>query len=181
MKFWGVLPLSLGVFLTLSSGRDAVDGGGQGKGASNTHQTVTVNQQDHVAVIRNYNGWTGWDAVWNYKAGLFATRLFHRRVCVVATMDLEVFPNLEALQHFKEQKPAKGAPPAHDVRFQIGKTHVQNIARFGDAIEHLCRELPTYYASQEQGANLHVLSPSCTNVGIQLFPAIYLCGHVPSC
>lgn len=46
---------------------------------------------------------------------------------------------------------AKGTSLAQGIRFLIGKTRVQNIARFGYAIEHLCRGLPTYYASQEQG------------------------------
>ncbi|XP_066495446.1 gastrokine-1-like isoform X2 [Tiliqua scincoides] len=186
MKFWVILPVSLGVFLTLSSGSNAVDGSSQKPGDSNTHQTVSVNQQDHVALIRSYNGRVGWDAVWNYKTGLFATRLFHKRVCVVATMDLEAFPNLEALHNFKEQKPAsaqlaKGTPPAQAVSFLIGKTRVQNVAQFGYPIEHLCRGLPSYYASQEQGKNLQVLSSSCTNAGIHRFAAIYLCGHIPSC
>ncbi|XP_053125033.1 gastrokine-1-like isoform X2 [Hemicordylus capensis] len=146
-----------------------------------THQVVAINLQGQMATIHNYNGRNGYDAVWDYSMGLFATRLFQKRVCVVAMMDWETFPELEALGYFKGQKLAKDTPQVHHLKFLIGKTHVQNTGQFGGAIEQLCRGIPTYYASQEEGADLLILSSTCTSAGIQHYLGIYLCGNIPSC
>nr|XP_056716066.1 gastrokine-1-like [Euleptes europaea] len=132
------------------SQEEVIDVSNQRNVDSYTHQTVNVNQQDEIANIHNYNGWNGWDAIWDYRKGLFATRLFRKRACVVATMDLKTFPRLETLSSSRGDKPEKNIPLAHGSRFSIGKTHVKNIAQFGYAIEQLCEGIPTYYAYQEQ-------------------------------
>ncbi|XP_077787333.1 gastrokine-1-like [Podarcis muralis] len=170
------------VSLTYSSASDVIAVKHQGNTDTSTHQAVKVNQQDQTANIHNYNGWNGWDAVWDYQKGLFAARLFRKRVCVVAAMDFELFPSLETLHSFKGQKLSESTLPPSDLTFLVGKTRVQNTVQFGSPIEQLCSGIPVYYASKEQGANLPLQSRGCANVGILrgLFN-IYLCGNIPSC
>ncbi|XP_060107325.1 gastrokine-1-like [Heteronotia binoei] len=181
MKFLKALAAFFGVILSWSLASEVINASNQRNVDSNTHQAVNVNQQAQIVNIHNYHGWNGWDAIWDYRKGLFATRLFRKRACVVATMDLKTFPRLETLSSFRGHKTGKNIPLSHDSRFSIGKTHVKNLAQFGLAIEQLCRGIPTYYAHPEQGTNLPALSPGCANVGILNLFGISLCGNIPNC
>ncbi|XP_077162227.1 gastrokine-1-like isoform X2 [Paroedura picta] len=185
MKFLKALAAFFGVVLSRSLasefGFQTDDVSNQRNVESNTHQAVNVNQQDQIATIHNYHGWNGWDAIWDYRKGLFATRLFRKRACVVAAMDLKTFPRLETLSSFRGSKFGRRIPLSYDSRFSIGKTHVKNLAQFSPEIEQLCRGIPTYSAYQEQGANLPALNPGCTNVGVLNLFGIYLCGNISNC
>ncbi|KAM4749074.1 gastrokine-1-like [Rhinophrynus dorsalis] len=131
----------LGAFLTQSLANDNIDIGNEGNIGGNVHQTVNINNQDHVASINTLNGWDSWDSICDYGRGVFATRLFGKKVCVVSKMDKAVFPSLDTLS---QQKPHSSNSQLF--KFNVNQVPIANIGIYGVHIEALCKGIPSYTA-----------------------------------
>ncbi|XP_073478127.1 gastrokine-1-like [Aquarana catesbeiana] len=122
---------------------DNVDVNNSGNDGGNVHQTVNINNQDKVANINNLNGWNSWDSICDYRQGVFATRLYGKKVCVVAKMENTKFPSLEVIGATYQQSPLN-APPSHFKYTLKNKVPIANIGIYGVHVEALCRGIPTY-------------------------------------
>ncbi|XP_068128467.1 gastrokine-1-like [Hyperolius riggenbachi] len=145
MKTLVIFAALLGTLLA----NDNVDVSNSGNVGGGVHQNVNINNQDHVANINNLNGWNSWDSVCDYGRGLFATRLYARKVCIVTKMDKTVFPSLEALRAATQQTPINTTPSL----FKYSSNHpvpIANIGIYGVHIETLCRGIPSYNAEISQ-------------------------------
>ncbi|XP_072004982.1 gastrokine-1-like [Engystomops pustulosus] len=119
---------------------DNININNQGNVGDNVHQTVNINNQDHVANINNLNGWNSWDSICDYARGVFATRLYGKKICVLTNIDTTVFPSLEVLK----QKPVKTTTRVFKVN--PNKVPIANIGIYGVHVEALCRGIPSYHA-----------------------------------
>ncbi|KAM4036886.1 gastrokine-1-like [Anomaloglossus baeobatrachus] len=128
---------------------DNIDINNQGNVGENVHQTVNINNQDHVANINNLNGWNSWNSICDYGRGVFATRLYGKQMCVVTKMDNAVFPSLEVLQ----QKPVQTT--THFFKYNVNEVPIANIGIYGVHIEALCGGIPSYTAEVSKGDKHH--------------------------
>ncbi|KAJ1091503.1 hypothetical protein NDU88_004626 [Pleurodeles waltl] len=113
MKVLIITAALFGVFVTRTGAKDDVNVSNQGNIGGDVHQTVNINNQDNIANINDFNGWDSWDSILDYNRGLFATRLFKKKACVVTKMNKAVFPTLAQLSKAVQEK--KGAACASGV------------------------------------------------------------------
>ncbi|XP_056425191.1 gastrokine-1-like [Hyla sarda] len=120
---------------------DNVNVNNEDNAGGNTHQTVNINNHDQVANVNNLNGWNSWDSVCDYGRGIFATRLYGKKMCVVTKIDKTVFPSLDVLSKVSQQKPVMTT-----TQFKINpnKVPIANIGIYGVHVEALCRGIPSY-------------------------------------
>ncbi|KAM4675073.1 gastrokine-1-like isoform 1-T1 [Discoglossus pictus] len=149
MKTMIVIATLLGALLTQSLANDNVNVNNEGNVGGDTHQTVNINNQDHIAKINNINGWQSWDFVADYGKGFAATRHFGRRTCIVTKIDKGVFPTLAQLATWKQQKQLTTTPLLF--KFNANQVPVANIGIYGVTIEALCKGLPSYTAEPSTG------------------------------
>ncbi|XP_044132948.1 gastrokine-1-like [Bufo gargarizans] len=123
---------------------DNINVNNQGNDGGNVHQTVNINNQDQVANIHNLNGWDSWDSICDYGKGVFATRLYGKKMCVVTKIDKTVFPSLEVLK----QNPVKTTTQLF--KFNINNVPIANIGIYGAHVEALCHGIPSYTADANQ-------------------------------
>ncbi|XP_073509739.1 gastrokine-1-like [Phyllobates terribilis] len=123
---------------------DNIDINNQGNVGDNVHQTVNINNQDQVANINHLNGWDSWNSIFDYRKGMFATRLYGKKICVVTKIDNTLFPHLEGLQ----QKSVKTT--MHLFKYNVNSIPIANIGIYGVHIEALCRGIPSYTADVNQ-------------------------------
>ncbi|XP_040271733.1 gastrokine-1-like [Bufo bufo] len=123
---------------------DNINVNNQGNDGGNVHQTVNIDNQDQVANIHNLNGWNSWDSICDYGKGVFATRLYGKKMCVVTKIDKTVFPSLEVLK----QNPVKTTKQLF--KFNINQIPIANIGIYGVHIEALCHGIPSYTADANQ-------------------------------
>uniref|UniRef100_A0A8C3S7Y2 Gastrokine-1 n=1 Tax=Chelydra serpentina TaxID=8475 RepID=A0A8C3S7Y2_CHESE len=132
----------------------SVNENNQGNDGGNSHQNVNINNQDHIANINSYNGWKGWDAVWDYSKGFMATRILSKKSCIIAKMNKNVMPSVvelpELIKEKKVRRRGKGPPPM-ELQFTISKTRVSDLAPYGKSVEAMCRGIPTYVAHEARG------------------------------
>ncbi|XP_053872719.1 gastrokine-1-like [Malaclemys terrapin pileata] len=155
MKLAIVIAALLGVFLTPIFANDNVNENNQGNDGGNSHQTVSINNDKHVANIDSNNGWSSWSSVWDYGNGYIATRILSKKACIIAKMNKNVMPDiLELPQLIKEKKEAgsRGPPPV-ELQFAVSKTRVSDLAQYGKSVESMCRGIPTYVAREAHGDN----------------------------
>ncbi|CAM5177972.1 unnamed protein product [Eretmochelys imbricata] len=147
-----VIASLLGVFLTPSLATDNVNENNQGNDGGNSHQTVSINNNKHVANIDTNNGWNSWNSVWDYGNGFMATRVFSKKSCIVAKMNKDVMPDIVVIPRLISERKKAGAqgPRPKELRFVVSKTRVLDLTPFGKNIEALCRGLPTYVAHEAE-------------------------------
>ncbi|KAM3925704.1 gastrokine-1-like isoform 1-T3 [Leptodactylus fuscus] len=121
---------------------DNVNVNNQDNVGGNVHQTVNINNQDQVAHLNNWNGWNSWDSICDYGRGVFATRLYGEKKCLVTKMDKTVFPSLDSLN-----KPVKAKS---FFKYNINQVPIANIGVYGVHIEAMCRGIPSYNAVANQ-------------------------------
>ncbi|KAM9311963.1 gastrokine-1-like [Gastrophryne carolinensis] len=113
-----------------------------GNNGGNVHQDVNINNRDNVANINTLNGWNSWNSVCDYNRGIFATRLFSRRQCVIVSIGNIEFPEPEGL----------GLPPMINltpisVRYTFNNySPIPSFDEYGEHVETLCRGIPTFTA-----------------------------------
>ncbi|XP_069799347.1 gastrokine-1-like [Dendropsophus ebraccatus] len=149
MKTLVIFAALLGTLLA----NDNVDINNSGNDGSNVHQTVNINNQDQVAHVNNINGWNSWDSIFDYGRGVFATRPYGKKECVVTKMDMTVFPSLEVLG---QQKPVS----SRLFKFNANKVPIANIGIYGVYVEALCRGIPSYTADVNQVDEYYVCNPN---------------------
>ncbi|XP_073425268.1 gastrokine-1-like [Dendrobates tinctorius] len=140
---------------------DTVDINNQGNVGHNVHQMVNISKQDQVANINHLNGCNSWNSIFDYRKGMFATRFYGKKMCVVTKIDNTLFPHLEGLQ----QKPVRRSviyshniitrhsifgPPTHLFKYNVNSVPIANIGMYGAHIEALCRGIPSYTSDVNQ-------------------------------
>ncbi|KAJ1091504.1 hypothetical protein NDU88_004626 [Pleurodeles waltl] len=176
MKTLIITAALLGVLLMQTGANDDINVSNQGNIGGDVHQTVNINNQDNIANINDFNGWDSWDSICDYKRGLFATRLFSKKACVVTRMNKAVFPTLAQLSKAVQEKKASGdAPPPRQVTYAVIHTPVKDVNDFGSHIESLCRGLPTYSAAETQGSELFSGYGDCSSSSIITILGITMC------
>ncbi|XP_078522789.1 gastrokine-1-like [Lissotriton helveticus] len=167
----------LGVFLTKSLANDSVRLTNKGNIGGDVHQTVNINNQDHIANIDTNAGWNSWNSIWDYGNGFVATRVFAKKACYVNRMNRNQVPSIQELAQFTKEKQAiekapQGAPP-RSLQYAATKMPAQDLTQYGRPIEALCRGIPTYLAEEVQGASFYV--GVCLNAGILWVVDVNLC------
>uniref|UniRef100_A0A8C0JGY1 Gastrokine-1 n=1 Tax=Chelonoidis abingdonii TaxID=106734 RepID=A0A8C0JGY1_CHEAB len=154
----------LGVFLTPSLN---VNENNQGNNGGNSHQTVSINNDKHVANIDTNNGWNSWNSVWDYGNGFMATRVFSKKSCIIAKMNRNVMPDITVIPKLISERKKTGAqgPPPKELRFIVSKTRVPDLTPYGKNIEALCRGLPTYVAHEIESES-NYFSLDCADASI---------------
>ncbi|XP_072258928.1 gastrokine-1-like [Pyxicephalus adspersus] len=139
MKTFIIFAALLGTLLA----NDNVDVNNSGNDGGNVHQTVNINNQDRIATINSLDGWNSWDCVGDYGQGVFATRLYGKKVCVVTKMDKTKFPSLETIKAAPQQSRvgATSSPFKYSLQHPVP---IANIGIYGVHIEALCRGIPSY-------------------------------------
>ncbi|XP_053572074.1 gastrokine-1-like [Bombina bombina] len=168
----------IAALLGVSIATDNIDINNQGNTGSNVHQTVNIDNHDNIANVNQYNGWNSWNSIFDYNRGLFAARLMSKRACVVSRLNRQAVPSLEQLSKASQEKQNPNAPPPRSLTYTVSQTRVKNVAQFGGHINALCKGLPTFYATEVQGAGLFVNLHGCTDLGILRFLGISLCGNI---
>ncbi|XP_069799334.1 gastrokine-1-like [Dendropsophus ebraccatus] len=144
MKTLVVFAALLGTLLA----NDNVDINNRGNVGGNVHQTVNINNQDQVAHVNSLNGCKSWDSIFDFGRGVFATRLYGKKTCVVTKIDKTVFPSLEVFGTQTQRKPVKTTPSLF--KYNVNKVPIANIGIYGVHIEALCRGTPSYTADVNQ-------------------------------
>uniref|UniRef100_A0A6I8QJ38 BRICHOS domain-containing protein n=2 Tax=Xenopus tropicalis TaxID=8364 RepID=A0A6I8QJ38_XENTR len=145
---------------------------------TDVHQTVNIDNHDNVANVNQYNGWNSWDSMWDFNRGLFAVRLLSKKACVVSRINRNVAPNLERLSKVSQEKQKANAPPPPSMTYTVTKNRVRNVAQFGKHITALCKDIPTYHATEVQGAVLFSPLRGCSSISILRILGISLCGNI---
>uniref|UniRef100_A0A8C3XNH5 Gastrokine-1 n=1 Tax=Chelydra serpentina TaxID=8475 RepID=A0A8C3XNH5_CHESE len=142
----------------------------QGNDGGNSHQTVSINNDKHVANIDSNNGWNSWNSVWDYGNGFMATRVFSKKSCIIAKMNKDVMPDIAVMPKLISERKKAGAQGPHpkELRFVVSKTRVPDLTPYGKHIEALCRGLPTYVA--------HEAKSECNpSVGLLMWLKLNMC------
>ncbi|XP_039383246.1 gastrokine-1-like [Mauremys reevesii] len=182
MKLAIVIAALLGVFLAPVFANDNVNENNQGNDGGNSHQTVSINNDKHVANIDSNNGWNSWNSVWDYGNGYIATRILSKKACIIAKMNKNVMPDVVQLpQLIKEKKEAgsRGPPPV-ELQFTVSKTTVSDLAPYGKSVEFMCKGIPTYVAHEARGDNLLFYSGQCFKTNIMHTMTLNYCDETAS-
>ncbi|KAM4675074.1 gastrokine-1-like isoform 2-T2 [Discoglossus pictus] len=168
MKTMIVIATLLGALLTQSLANDNIKINNSGNVGGSTSQNVNINNQDNIASINNLNGWNSWDSICDFGRGYAATRLFHKKICVVTKMNKNT-PSLAQLSAIAKDK-TKIPPNPELVTYTINQTPIVNIGEYGQHINSLCKGIPAYTAQEmpavEQGFSLCHSSSIITILGI---------------
>ncbi|KAM5170712.1 gastrokine-1-like [Mantella aurantiaca] len=139
MKTLVILAALFGTLLA----NDNIDVNNSGNDGGNVHQSVNINNQDRVANINNLNGWNSWDSICDYGQGVFATRLYGKKVCVVTKMDNTKFPSLEVIRTANQQSSLDATSSLFKYSLQ-NPVPIANIGLYGVHVEAMCRGIPSY-------------------------------------
>ncbi|KAM4675811.1 gastrokine-1-like [Discoglossus pictus] len=163
-----VIAALLGVLLTLATADDNININNSGNKGSNIYQNVNINNQDNIASINNLNGWNSWDSICDFGRGFAATRLFHKKICVVTKMNKNT-PSLAQLSAIAKDK-TKIPPNTGLVTYTINQAPIVNIGEYGQHIDSLCKGIPAYTAQEmpkfEEGFALCSANSIITILGI---------------
>ncbi|KAM4675812.1 gastrokine-1-like [Discoglossus pictus] len=166
MKF--LVVALLGVFLTLAVANDNININNSGNDGGSVQQNVNINNQNHIASINSLNGWNSWDSICDFGRGYAATRLFHKKICVVTRMNKNT-PSLAQLSAIAKDK-TKIPPNPELVTYTINQTPIVNIGEYGQHIDSLCKGIPAYTAQEmpksEEGFALCSSNSIITILGI---------------
>ncbi|CAM4703212.1 unnamed protein product [Caretta caretta] len=147
-----VIAALLRVFLAPIFANDNVNENNQGNNGRNSHQTVSINNDKHVANIDSNNGWNSWNSVWDYGNGFISTRILSKKACIIAKINEKVMPDVVELPQLIKEKMKAGSrgPPPVELRFTVSETRVSDLALYGKSVEAMCRGIPTYVAREAQ-------------------------------
>ncbi|XP_066228472.1 gastrokine-1 [Saccopteryx leptura] len=181
MKFTIVFIGLLGVLLIPALAEYSINISDNNNSGGSGQQSVSVNNEHNVANVDNNNGWNSWNTLWDYKTGFAATRVFHKKACIVHKMNMDAMPSLKALTAMVKEKKLQGegpeSPPPKGLMYSINPNKVNNLDKFGKSIVNMCRGIPTYTAEEIQGASLFFYSGKCFNANILWIMNISFCGR----
>ncbi|XP_062933852.1 gastrokine-1 [Cynocephalus volans] len=183
MKFTIVFAGLLGVFLAPAIADYNINVSDDDNSAGSGQQTVSVNNEHNVANIDNNNGENPWNSVWDYGSGFAATRLFHKKSCIVYKMNKDAVPSIQALDALIKEKKVKikgkgaGELSRKGLMYSINPSKVDDLNKFGNNITTMCRGVPTYLAEEITGASLFYYSEKCFNTNILWILNISFCGE----
>ncbi|XP_015442975.1 gastrokine-1 [Pteropus alecto] len=171
----------LGVLLTPAFADYNININDNNNSGGSGQQSVSVNNEHNVANVDNNNGWESWHTLWNYNTGFAATRLFHKKACIVHKMNKDAMPSLQALDALVKEKKLQGngpgGPPPKSLMYSINPGQVNDLDKFGDSIVGMCKGIPTYMAEEIQGASLIFYSEKCFDANILWILNISFCGE----
>ncbi|XP_074979480.1 gastrokine-1-like [Caretta caretta] len=153
----------------------------QGNNGRNSHQTVSINNDKHVANIDSNNGWNSWNSVWDYGNGFISTRILSKKACIIAKINEKVMPDVVELPQLIKEKMKAGSrgPPPVELRFTVSETRVSDLALYGKSVEAMCRGIPTYVA-REARDNFFFYSGQCFKTNIMDVMTFNYCGETAS-
>ncbi|EMP30528.1 Gastrokine-1 [Chelonia mydas] len=173
-----VIASLLGVFLTPSLATDNVNENNQGNDGGNSHQTVSINNNKHVANIDTNNGWNSWNSVWDYGNGFMATRVFSKKSCIIARMNKDVMPDIVVIPRLISERKCLGAHCAKYYRsYGISRNYVTDVAGLGAPIQAACRGLSTYWATEYDRLQKVLSGTGCIGVKLLILD-VNLCGSL---
>ncbi|XP_008515211.1 gastrokine-1 [Equus przewalskii] len=182
MKFTIVFAGLLGVFLTPAFANYNININDDGNSNGSGQQSVSVNNEHNVANVDNDNGWNSWNSIWDYNSNFAATRIFHKKACVVHRINKDVVPSLQALEALVKEKKLQGkgpgGPPPKSLIYSINPHKVSDLDQFGQSISGMCRGVPTYMAEEMEGPSLFFDLGVCFNANIFSILKISFCGEI---
>ncbi|XP_051831407.1 gastrokine-1 [Antechinus flavipes] len=155
--------------INISNDNDTNDGG----------QRVSINNEHNIANIDNDNGWNSWNAIWDYKTGFAATRIFAKKTCIVHRLNKKVVPALQDLEKMSKERKANvhAGPSPQSLQYQIEPEETKDLTQFGSPIENMCKGLQTYQAQEVQGQSFFFYSGSCFQAGLLWLLNFSFCGE----
>ncbi|MEJ1279649.1 gastrokine 3 [Cricetulus griseus] len=113
-------------------------------------QTIHVDALRGMASIQDNNVLSEWNGIMDYKNALLAVKLFSKMACVLAKMDLAVFPSLDDITQALSKQASGHYPPTRGLTYTVLPSRVKNLAQYGVPVKDLCRTVPAYFAQQQK-------------------------------
>ncbi|XP_052577505.1 gastrokine-3-like [Peromyscus californicus insignis] len=143
-------------------------------------QTIHVDALRCMVSIQDTNVLSEWNGIVNYKNALLAVKLFSKMACVLAKMDLAVFPSLDDITQALGQQASGHYPPTRGLTYTVLPSRVKNLAQYGVPVKDLCRAVPTYFAQQQKEGTALAMDPdSCSELQFMSFMGLSICGEIP--
>ncbi|KAL1790588.1 gastrokine-3-like [Sigmodon hispidus] len=143
-------------------------------------QTIHIDSLRGMVSIQDNNVLSDWNGIMDYKNALLAAKLFSKMACVLAKMDLAVFPSLNDIAQALGKQASGHYPPTRGLTYTILPSRVKNLAQYGVPVKDLCRGVPTYFAQQQkEGTALEMDPDSCSELQFLSFMGLSICGEIP--
>ncbi|KAL8174071.1 UNVERIFIED_CONTAM: hypothetical protein K2H54_037608 [Gekko kuhli] len=120
-----------------------------------------------------------WLITISFEQGYVATRIFSKKVCVVAPLNKQIMPDVTVLpQAIKEkQKTGAQAPPDKQLTYTVSRNKITDLSTYGKNIENLCRGVPTYLAHEVKAPSFVYYSGSCFRANLLCLLGFNYCGE----
>ncbi|XP_062995526.1 gastrokine-2 [Elgaria multicarinata webbii] len=167
--FWSPVFANVQVYSIPSSNGDYVQ------------QTVSIDNENKIAIIHVYGGLCSSDTIFDYKHGYIASRLFSRRACFVMKMERGYIPELEEIGRLAYEKQMMNqmlSPKNMWVKYEPSNSFFGEMREwlvFGSSIEHLCRDVPVYKVERTE-RGIH--AGGCAKAGLLGILGISICGDI---
>ncbi|CAO2605774.1 Gkn3, partial [Lemmus lemmus] len=143
-------------------------------------QTIHVDALRGLVSIQDNNILSEWNGIMDYKNALLAAKLFSKMACVLAKMDLTVFPSLDDITQTLGKQDSGDYPPTRGLTYTVLPSRVKNLAQYGVPVQDLCRAVPAYFAQQQkEGSALDMDPESCSELQFLSFMGLSICGEIP--
>ncbi|XP_007642363.2 gastrokine-3 [Cricetulus griseus] len=143
-------------------------------------QTIHVDALRGMASIQDNNVLSEWNGIMDYKNALLAVKLFSKMACVLAKMDLAVFPSLDDITQALSKQASGHYPPTRGLTYTVLPSRVKNLAQYGVPVKDLCRTVPAYFAQQQKEGTALAMDPdSCSELQLLSFMGLSICGEIP--
>ncbi|KAM4036552.1 gastrokine-3-like [Anomaloglossus baeobatrachus] len=165
----------LAFFINPLHGDEAFQYLGTGYNGENEYHTVNINEQVKVVVFNVYSGRQSANAVFDYSQNIVAYHMPYKGICILAHMDIATFPGLGRINEWihtkREQKKDLEELRKH---YFVSNEQVYDLAQYGNAVQSLCWEVPTYWAREDSSPKAGFGAGGCAR--IHLF-----CLHIGLC
>ncbi|XP_051059343.1 gastrokine-3-like [Phodopus roborovskii] len=142
-------------------------------------QIIHVDALLGIVSIQDNNVLSEWNGIVDYKSDLLAAKLFGKMACVLAKMDLAVFPSLDEITQALGKQASGHYPPSRGLTYTVIPSRVKNLAQYGMPVKDLCRAVPTYFAQQQKEGTALAMDPDfCSELQILSFMGLSICGEI---
>ncbi|XP_075838134.1 gastrokine-3-like isoform X1 [Microtus pennsylvanicus] len=139
-------------------------------------QAIHVDALRGLVSIQDNNILSEWNGIVYYKNALLAAKLFSKMACVLAKMDLTVFPSLDDIIQALGTQDSGHYPPTRGLTYTVLPSRVKNLAQYGVPVQDLCRAVPAYFAQQQkEGSALDMDPESCSELQFLSFMGMSIC------